>query len=187
MIPELRTKRLVLRDWRNEDLAPFAALNADPEVMEHFPSRLNRAESDAMVARIRGHFKVHGVGLWATEETASGEFMGFVGLAIPDFEAPFTPCIEVGWRLAKPYWGKGYATEAAAAAMRFGFESYGRDEIVSFTVPANLRSRRVMEKLGLKRNSADDFDHPSLGEADPLRRHVLYRVSRSAWSAPAPR
>jgi RimJ/RimL family protein N-acetyltransferase len=179
---ELATSRLRLRAWRESDLAPFAALNGDPTVMEHFPSTLSREESDAFAARIGEHFARHGFGLWAIEAPGVAEFLGFVGLSIPRFDAPFTPCVEVGWRLAREHWGHGYAPEAALAALRFGFERLGLEEIVSFTVPANVKSRRVMEKIGMHRDPADDFDHPALAAGHPLRRHVLYRVARAGRS-----
>jgi RimJ/RimL family protein N-acetyltransferase len=178
-IPELRTERLLLRAWRDEDLAPFAALNADPEVRRHFPAALGRAESDGQAERIRAGFAAHGFGLWAVEVPGQAAFIGFVGLAVPNFEAHFTPCVEIGWRLARPHQGRGYATEGARAALDFGFTRLGLAEIVSFTVPANLSSRRVMEKLGMQ--LTDDFDHPLLPAGHPLQRHVLYRLSRSAW------
>jgi RimJ/RimL family protein N-acetyltransferase len=182
-VPELLTERLRLRAWRESDLAPFAALNADPLVMEHFPSRLTRAESDFLAARIAEDFARHGFGLWAVEAPGHAAFLGFVGLSVPRFRAAFTPCVEVGWRLAHEHWGRGYAPEAARAALRFGFEEIGLDEIVSFTVPANARSRRVMEKLGMRHDPADDFDHPGLPAAHPMQRHVLYRLGRCEWAA----
>jgi RimJ/RimL family protein N-acetyltransferase len=168
----------VLRPWRDADLAPFAALNADPRVMEFFPGVLDRSESEAQVARIRGHFDRHGYGAWAVEVPGVAKFIGYVGLGSPRFEAHFTPCIEIGWRLAFQHWGYGYATEAARAAIAFGFEKLRLDEIVSFTVPANLRSRRVMERLGMTHSPTEDFDHPLLPEGHRLRRHVLYRLPR---------
>ena len=180
-IPELETERLRLRGWRASDLAPFAALNADPEVMEHFPERLDRAASDALVARIEAGWAEDSLGLWAVERRADGEFLGFVGLSRPSFEAHFTPAVEVGWRLARDAWGHGYATEAAREALRFGFENLGLSEIVSFTVPANVRSRAVMERIGMRRDIADDFDHPRLPAGHPLRTHVLYRLSATEW------
>lgn len=179
-IPELRTERLLLRAWRDDDLEPFAAINADPEVRRHFPGVLERGESDAQAERIRAGFAAHGFGLWAVEVPGQAAFIGFVGLSVPVFEAGFTPCVEIGWRLARAYQGRGYATEAARAVVRFGFTRAGLDEIVSFTVPANLASRRVMEKLGMQHT--EDFDHPLLPEGHPLRRHVLYRLSRAAWA-----
>ncbi len=135
-------------------------------------------ESDALVARIESHFDQHGFGLWRLEVSGVTTCAGFVGLAFPRFEAHFTPAVEIGWRLGAEYWGRGYATEAARAALDFGFNSAGLDEIVSLTVPSNVRSRRVMEKIGLSHDPADDFDHPVLPEGHPLRRHVLYRAKR---------
>ncbi|HZT17002.1 MAG TPA: GNAT family N-acetyltransferase [Gaiellaceae bacterium] len=172
----LRTARLRLRQWRDDDLEPFAALNADPEVMRHFPSTLPRAASDELANRQRSLIEERGFGLWAVE--APEGFVGFVGLNEPRFEAHFTPAVEVGWRLARHAWGKGYATEAARAAVAFGFDELELDEIVSFTSVGNERSRRVMERLGMTHAAADDFDHPSLPPGHPLRRHVLYRLRR---------
>jgi RimJ/RimL family protein N-acetyltransferase len=177
---ELATDRLRLRPWRPSDLAPFAAINADPRVMEFFPKRLDRSESDAVAARIGEHFERHGFGPWAIEVPNSADFIGFVGLSVPRFEAHFTPCVEVGWRLAYDHWGRGYATEAARAVVEFGFRRLGLDEIVSFAVPANKRSRRVMERLGMTHRPEEDFDHPMIPEGHPLRRHVLYRLARTA-------
>jgi RimJ/RimL family protein N-acetyltransferase len=178
----LRTERLVLRGWRKDDLEPFAALNADPEAMRYFPSLLGRPESDEMVDRIRAHLAARGFGLWAVE--AGGVFIGFVGLSTPSFEAHFTPCVEVGWRLARAHWGQGYASEAARAAIAFGFDELHLAEIVAMTVPTNVRSRRVMERLGMTRDPAEDFDHPKIAEGHPLRRHVLYRLPRPATGSP---
>jgi RimJ/RimL family protein N-acetyltransferase len=176
--PTLQTSRLLLRTWRDEDLAPFAAMNADPRVMEFFPRPLDRAESNAAVGRIREHFARHGFGLWAVEVPGVADFIGFVGLTIPRFEAHFTPCVEIGWRLAFEHWGRGYATEAALAVLAFGFDELALEEIVSFTTTANRRSCAVMERIGMTRSPEDDFDHPSVPEGHPLRRHVLYRVKR---------
>ena len=181
----LRTPRLILRPWRDDDLAPFAALNADPAVMEHLPALLGRAESDALAGRIRSLFEERGLGLWAVEVPGVAPFVGYVGLAPPRFEAHFTPCVEVGWRLARPHWGRGYATEGAAAALDDGFARLGLGAVVSFTVPANRRSRAVMERLGMTHDAADDFDHPAFAPRHPLRRHVLYRLSRARWEARA--
>ena len=181
-LPEsIETERLLLRRWRQTDLELLRALNSDPRVMEHFPSVQTREESDAMAARIRSHFKAEGFGLWAVEVLKGAEFIGFVGLSIPSFKSHFTPCVEVGWRLAQSHWGQGYAPEGARASLRFGFEELGLDEIVSMTVPANHKSRRVMEKIGMHREESEHFDHPMMAPGDPLRRHVLYRLRRDEW------
>lgn len=177
-LPELQTQRLLLRQWREGDLEPFARMNRDPAVMEYFPALLTRDQSDAIVVRIEQLFRERGLGLWAVEVPGAARFIGFVGLSVPRFEAHFTPCVEVGWRLAREHWGQGYATEAARAALDFGFGSCGLTEIVSMAVATNQRSRRVMERLGMTRDAADDFDHPHLAEGHPLRRHVLYRCQR---------
>ena len=176
----ITTPRLHLRQWRDEDLPAFAAMNADPIVMEFFPKRLERGESDALASRIREGFARRGFGLWAVEVSGVADFVGFVGLAVPSFETHFTPCVEIGWRLAREHWGRGYATEAARAALAFGFRELGLDEIVSFTAAINVRSRRVMERIGMTHTPSDDFDHPALPEGHPLRLHVLYRATRSA-------
>jgi RimJ/RimL family protein N-acetyltransferase len=178
---EIRTERLLLRRWRPEDRAPFAALNADPRVMEHFPALLSREESAAAALRMEAHFERHGFGLWAVQIDGVAPFAGFLGLSTPRFEAKFTPCFEIGWRLAAETWGRGFATEGARAAVSFGFQTLGLLEIVSFTVPANLRSRRVMEKLGMTRDPSEDFDHPLLPAEHRLSRHVLYRLKREEW------
>lgn len=175
---EVRTERLLLRAFREEDLAPFAAMNADPRVAEHLPATLTRDESDALASRIREHWAERGFGLWAAELVGEAPFIGFVGLSVPTFDAHFTPCVEVAWRLAAERWGLGLATEGARAALDFGFTSLGLSEIVSFTVPGNARSRRVMEKIGMRQDLAGDFEHPRLPVGHPLRRHVLYRVRR---------
>ena len=182
-IPRLETDRLVLREWLEEDLEPFAAMNGDPAVTEFLSSPLERSASDALVGRIREHWTSDGIGLWAVERRADGAFLGFTGLTPPNFVAAFTPCVEVGWRFATFAWGQGYATEAGAAALRFGFDERQLDEIVSFTTVANVRSRAVMERLGMSRDPADDFDHPNLPPDHPLRPHVLYRLFRVVWRA----
>ncbi len=148
--------------------------------MEHLPAALSRAESDAMIDRMEEHFEGHGFGAWAVEIPGVTPFAGFIGLFVPCFEAHFTPCVEIGWRLDEPYWGHGYATEGALAVTTFGFNVLHLNEIVSFTVPSNTRSRRVMEKIGMTHTPADDFDHPSLPAGHRLRRHVLYRLARGA-------
>ncbi len=180
-VPVLRTERLVLRGWRRSDREQFAALNADERVMELFPATLDRVESDAMVDRVVRRWADGRPSLWAVEVPDVAPFIGFVGLFEPSFEADFTPCVEVGWRLAAQHWGRGYATEGARAALGFGFGALGLDEIVSFTSVGNERSRRVMEKLGMRRDPAEDFDHPTLPSEHPISRHVLYRLSTERW------
>jgi RimJ/RimL family protein N-acetyltransferase len=172
----LSSGRVQLRPWRDEDREAFAALNSDARVMEFLRSCLSRVESDAMVDYIREHFRKHGFGLWAIEVPDVAPFIGFAGLAVPRFGAHFTPCVEVGWRLAFEHWGWGYATEAARLALGYGFGTLALAEVVSFTSTSNRRSRAVMERLGMRRDPADDFDHPELPEGHPLRRHVLYRL-----------
>lgn len=178
---ELDTPRLRLRRWRTADRQPFAALNADPEVMEFFPSPLARAESDALADRIEAAFELQGWGFWAVESKAGGDFIGFVGLAVPRADLPFSPCVEVGWRLAREHWGQGYASEAARAALNAGFEQLGLEQIVSFAVLANRRSRAVMERIGML-DSGEDFEHPALAVGSALRRHCLYRITRAQWA-----
>jgi len=178
---ELSTPRLWLRQWRASDLEPFAAINADPRVMEFMTGCLSPAESDALARRAEEEIARQGWGLWASELRASGAFIGFVGLHVPSFEARFTPCVELGWRLEQSSWGNGLATEAARECLRFAFESLVLDEVVSYTVPLNRRSRAVMERLGMRRDESDDFDHPRLPAGHPLRRHVLYRLRRKDW------
>jgi RimJ/RimL family protein N-acetyltransferase len=180
---QLRTERLLLRAWRDTDRPAFAAMNADPRVMEHFPAVMSREESDAAADRIEAHFARHGFGLWAVEIPGVAEFAGFVGLCCPRFHAHFTPCVEIGWRLAAEHWGHGYATEGARAAMAYGFETLRLSEIVSFTVPQNVRSRRVMEKLGMTHDAGGDFDHPLLPPGHRLCRHVLYRIRAATGDA----
>jgi RimJ/RimL family protein N-acetyltransferase len=181
MDPDLRTQRLLLRRWRNEDIEPFSQLNADPEVMRHFKSTIDLAASKLFIEKAEREFDERGFGLWAVEAPGTAPFIGFVGLHFADFLAPFTPAVEIGWRLARAYWGHGYATEGARAALAFGFDRVGLLEIVSLTVPGNNRSRAVMERLGMTRDAGDDFDHPSFAEGHPLRRHVLYRLPRQDW------
>ena len=180
---EVRTERLLLRDWRESDLAPFAAMNADPAVMEHFTGLMTADQSEAFVHRVQQSIEERGWGLWAVEVPGEHEFIGFVGLAEPRFETHFTPCVEVGWRLAAPYWGHGYASEAARASLRYGFERAGLDEIVSFTLPANTRSIAVMRRIGMHNDPADDFAHPLVEPDSPISRHVLYRLTAEEWRA----
>jgi RimJ/RimL family protein N-acetyltransferase len=182
---DLTTSRLLLRPWRDADLSAFARLNDDPTVMEFLARRLSRDESDATAARIRTAIEKRSWGFWAVEVKGPGPaaapFIGFVGLSVPSFEAHFTPCVEIGWRLAKEHWGCGYASEAAAASLRFAFENLKLQQIIAFTVPLNKRSIRVMERIGMSRDLAGDFEHPKLPPGHPLRPHVLYRVSRTEW------
>lgn len=174
IIPTIKTARLYLREWQPTHRLPFAELNADPRVMEFFPKCLTAEESDAFVNRIQAHFEKHGFGLWAVEVPGVSAFIGFVGLAIPTFHAHFMPCVEIGWRLAYPHWGKGYATEAARAVLDYGFQKLKLKEIVSFTALTNLRSQRVMQRIGMRHSPEENFDHPLLLN-HPLTRHVLYR------------
>jgi RimJ/RimL family protein N-acetyltransferase len=182
-VPTVSTDRLVLRGWRVTDREPFARMNADPEVVEHLPHALERAESDALLDRLASEWDACGYGLWAVERRTDAAFLGFVGLHAPAFDAPFTPAVEVGWRLSRDAWGHGYATEGGRAALRFGFELLGLHEVVSFTIPANARSRAVMDRLGMRHDPCDDFDHPDLLADERMRRHVLYRIRRPAWEA----
>jgi RimJ/RimL family protein N-acetyltransferase len=179
---QLRTPRLLMRQWGEADNAPFAALNADPEVMAHFPGTLTADESRALAYRYAARLEVDGYGIWAVEVLESGAFIGFVGLARPTWESAFTPCIEIGWRLGREAWGHGYATEAARAALRVAFTHVGLDEVVSFTAVGNVRSRAVMERLGMRRDVGGDFDHPRVAEGHPTRPHVLYRLAVADWA-----
>ena len=181
--PELSTDRLRLRAWRPADRQAFARINADPEVMEFFVAPLTGEQSDALVDRFEAGFAQHGFGVWAVEENSTGSFIGFTGLLHQTFEADFTPAFEVGYRLARRAWGHGYATEAAWEAVRYGFECAGLTEIVSMTAVENVRSRAVMEKLGMSHDPSDDFDHPRVPDGHPLQRHVLYRLPVDRWRA----
>jgi RimJ/RimL family protein N-acetyltransferase len=180
MEPELTTNRLKLRLWRETDRVPFAAMNDDPVVMEHFPTHLTQSETDAYVDRIRQCFETRGFGLWAVEIDGVTPFAGYVGLWPATFDAHFTPAVEVGWRLHQQHWNHGYATEGARAALDFGFNRLHLEEIVSFTATTNVRSQRVMQKLGMSHEPADDFDHPALPEGHRLQQHVLYRIRPGA-------
>lgn len=184
-VAELRTERLVLRRWTDSDLPRFAELNADPEVMRYFPAALTRAQSDELAASIRGALDRQGWGLWAVELPGIAPFIGFVGLNQVRFRAHFTPAVEVGWRLAREHWGRGYASEAGRAALGHAFSQLGCQEVVSFTAAVNHRSIRVMGRLGMVRDSAGDFDHPGVPPGE-LRRHVLYRLSATKWEADHP-
>lgn len=174
----LETPRLTLREWQPEDLEPFAALTSDPEVMRFFPKLLSREETALMIARQMQHQAEHGFCFFAAELKATSRCIGFIGLLRTFFEAPFTPCVEVGWRLAKEHWNQGLATEGAKRSLEHGFNDLHFPEIVSLTATQNLPSMRVMEKIGMKRDLAGDFDHPRVPEGHSLRRHVLYRIQR---------
>jgi len=178
---ELITERLRLRQWKRPDWEAFAALNADPQVMAFFPRVLERSESDAMAERLCAQIAERGWGLWAVEVVGGKSFVGFVGLSVPGYKIPASPCVEIGWRLAREQWGKGYATEAALGALRVGFDTLGLDEIVSFTAVQNFRSRAVMERIGMH-DTGQTFEHPRLPVDHALRLHVLYRLTRGRWS-----
>ena len=181
----LDTDRLLLRAWRDADREPFAAMGTDPAVMEFFVGLLDRAASDALVDREMAAIEARGWGLWAVERRADGAFLGFTGLGQLELEPGTEPMVELGWRLAAHAWGQGYATEAARMAVRYGFETLGLDELIAVTVPVNLRSRRVMERLGMTHDPADDFDHPRVPDGHPYKRHVLYRIRRPGDAGPA--
>jgi RimJ/RimL family protein N-acetyltransferase len=184
MIIETDTPRLRLRQWQASDRTPFAALSADPEVMRFFAAPLDRSASDAMADQIEQVIAQRGWGFWAVELRAQATFIGCVGLWIPTASIPAAPCVEVGWRLARPYWSNGYASEAARAALKIGFEQLALPEIVSFTACINLRSQAVMERIGMQRTE-EYFDHPNLPQGHALRPHVLYRLPRATWLAQA--
>ena len=175
-----RTGRLVLRGWRDDDRDAWAAMNADPVVMRYFPDPLTRGQADAMLDRMNAALEAQGWGLWALERLDTGELIGFTGLAVPRYDLPFTPCVEVGWRLARSAWGRGLATEAAREALRVAFDEVGLPEVVAMTSVANTPSRAVMERLGMTRDPADDFEHPGVPPGHPLRPHVLYRIRAEA-------
>ena len=181
MIVEVDTPRLRLRQWRAADRAPFAALNADPAVMEFFLSPLSRESSDASIDAWQSQLDSRGWSNWALELKASGELLGFTGLSVPRRVLPCSPCVEVGWRRARKHWGQGYATEAACAALEVGFVRLDLPEIVSFTTAGNVRSRAVMERIGM-RDARQEFEYPGFPEGHPLRRHCLYRIARDEWA-----
>jgi len=180
--PQLRSERLLLRRWREEDLDPFSALNADPAVMEHFPATLTRDQCSILIERMESCFDANGFGLWALELVGERpSFLGCVGLWPVDPDLPFAPAVELGWRLAREHWGHGYASEAATAAAEFAFGELALPELLAYTAARNLRSRRVMERLGMARRPEDDFEHPFVTEGHVLRPHVLYRLSAADW------
>jgi ribosomal-protein-alanine N-acetyltransferase len=176
-----------VRAWIDDDLPAFAAMNADLEVMRHFPEALNRIKSDALAKRIRDNMTKHGWGLWAVEVKTGSKFAGFVGLAVPTFKADFTPAVEIGWRLSRDCWGRGFATEGAQAVLAFAFGRLNLGELVSFTAVGNHRSRGVMERLGMTHKPAEDFEHPMIAVGSPVRRHVLYRLTQKRWRANLPK
>lgn len=184
-VPLLSGPRVCLRGWRESDLAPCAAMNADAEVMRHFPATLTRSESDAIVQRINAHFEQYGFSLWVLEIPGVLPFAGFVGLLRVAFNTHFTPAVEIGWRLVRPAWGHGYATEAAQSVLRHAFTELKLKQIVSFTVPANLPSQAVMQRLGMTTQARDNFEHPRLLKGHPLSVHRLYRLQRAQWLATA--
>lgn len=177
MTPLLRSARLILRPWRDEDLDALARLCADPEVMAHFPAPLDRSGSEALLRRLQEHQDEHGFTFWYLQRQADAAFVGFAGLARVGFAAHFTPAVEIGWRLARPYWGQGYAREAAQRALHFAFEELAVDQVVAFTTPGNQRSWGLMERLGMRRDGV--FEHPQLPPGHLLRPHLLYRLGRS--------
>ncbi|NOX43531.1 MAG: GNAT family N-acetyltransferase [Gammaproteobacteria bacterium] len=181
-IIEIDTKRLKLRQWRKDDLPIFAKLNADPVVMKYYPDVLSEKQSNEMAEKIESSIAQRGWGFWAVEKTDNKNFIGFVGLNEPTYDLPVTPCVEIGWRLAKKYWGNGYATEAAKAAMVVAFDKLNFSEIVSFTSVSNKQSRAVMERLGMI-NMQENFEHPLIPENSPLREHVLYKIEKQHWKA----
>lgn len=183
-VPEVAGERLRLRAWREADLAPFAEMNADPQVASWLSGPLTRAESDAFVERIQEHMRQHGFGFWALELPGVADFAGYVGFAVPNFEADFMPCVEIGWRLCPAYWGHGYVTEAARGCLGFAFRRVGLSELLSFTAIGNQRSRAVMERIGMRESR--EFDHPKLDVTHPLRRHVIYRLAATEWEGATP-
>jgi RimJ/RimL family protein N-acetyltransferase len=182
----LTTERLVLGTWSDEDAEGLLELSTDVEVMRHFPALATRAQIRTLVAKHQENLAAGRPGLYAVRVGLTGAFMGFVGLATPSFDAPFMPCVEIGWRLRRDAWGHGYATEAARAVLAHGFGTLGLDEVVSFTAVVNTRSIAVMRRLGMHTDPAEDFDHPSVAEGHPVRRHVLYRLSADEWRTAHP-
>lgn len=175
----IETERLILRTWENKDIDPMAQIDQDPKVCEHLPAIGNRSATEALIKHIMRHYEQHGFSLYAVELKATHELIGFLGLMIPSFEAHFMPAVEIGWRLSSKHWGQGYATEGATAVLDYAFNQLGLKEIVSLTVPANVRSIRVMEKIGMKRDISDNFHHPKLPSNHPLSMHVLYRITKN--------
>ncbi|MEO7105441.1 MAG: GNAT family N-acetyltransferase [Rhodoferax sp.] len=178
---ELRTPRVLLRQWKDSDIDAWAAMNADPEVRRYFPSVLSRADAQGEADRIRASIAQRGWGMWALEVPGVHPFAGFVGLNLPGYEAPWMPAVEIGWRLAPAAWHKGYATEGAAAALHFAFTQLRLPQVVAMSVPTNGPSHSVMERIGMVRDEAADFDHPRVPDGSPLKRHILHRVTSEQW------
>lgn len=181
LLPILQTKRLLLRPWKESDLAPFAKLNADPKVMEFFPNTLSRKESDALVKKFQEENEEQGYGYWAIEVPNLAEFIGFVGLKYWNLETNFAPCVDIGWRLDSSHWGRGYATEGARRVLQYGFEEIKLTEIVSMATTGNERSQNVMRRLGMTTDPNENFEHPRVPRGDPLSWRVLYRLSAEEW------
>jgi len=179
---EIETQRLRLREWRQQDKPAFARINADPRVMEHYPNPLDRAGSDSLLERFKAAANSNGVAPWAVERLDTGEFIGYIGLSYFSDGLPFSPCTEVGWRLAKVHWGQGFATEGALASLAYGFEELGLDEIVSMTATSNTASERVMQKVGLIKHG-DNFMHPRVPQGHRLQEHVLYCLTSDQWQS----
>lgn len=177
--PQLRTRRLLLRRWQEQDREPFSAISADPKVMEHFPASLSRAQSAALIERTEASFDAHGYGLWAVELCGESSLVGFLGALAVEDDLPFYPAVELGWRLGREFWGRGIATEGARAVSEYAFQTLGLRELVAYTAARNLRSQRVMERLGMHRDAAEDFLHPKLSLDHPLAPHMLYRLRPS--------
>jgi 3-dehydroquinate dehydratase/shikimate dehydrogenase len=182
----IQTARLILRKWREEDLQAFAEMNADPIVREFFPSTLNKDESDQLALNIIKDINEQGWGFWALSTKDSDDFIGFIGLSKPTFQAHFTPTVEIGWRLAHHFWGKGYGTEGALAVLKYAFETLHLPEVTSFTAVQNVRSQKIMKKIGLHHDPVDNFDHPLLADGHWLKRHVLYRLTKEEWNKSQP-
>jgi len=183
-ISKIETSRLILREWKDTDFDPFKKMGLDPRVMEDFPSLLSPERSEAMIKGMQTHFQEHGFTFWATELKSTGQFVGFIGLALVSFDAHFTPAVEIGWRLAYESWGQGYAPEGAIAALQAGFNQLKLSEIVSFTAVRNIKSQRVMQKIGMTHLESENFNHPRIPPTHPLCKHVLYRAKRETWERP---
>ncbi len=178
---QYETTRLIIREWQDNDFDNYFTLNQDIEVMKHFPKTLSHEESMALIHKIKSSFKIHGFGFYTCELKDTKEFVGSVGLSVPDFNAHFTPCVEIGWRIAKKFWGQGLAVEAARKCFEIGFTQLNLNEIVAFTSSNNHKSERIMQKLGMTHNVNDDFHHPKLAKEHPLSFHVLYRITKENW------